>query len=153
MRISDELMWRYLELLSAEDMETINRWRREVAEGINPMEIKMRLASEIVTRYHGAKAAEHAREHFATVSQRGEVPADIPVRDVPTSTAGLTVMQAMKAAELTTSTSEAIRLIKQGAVAIDGERVKDPRQELTAGADVVFKVGKRRFARVRVVKS
>ena len=153
MRISDELMWRYLELLSAEDIETINRWRREVAEGINPMEIKMRLASEIVTRYHGAKAAGRAREHFATVSQRGEVPAEIPVRDVLTSTASLTVMQTMKAAELTTSTSEAIRLIKQGAVAIDGERVMDPRQELTAGADVVFKVGKRRFARVRVVKS
>jgi tyrosyl-tRNA synthetase len=150
MRISDDLMWRYLELLSAEDLETISRWRREVAQGANPMEIKARLAAEIVTRYHGLKAAQHARERFATVSQRGEVPADIPERDVLTATGHITVSQALKGAELTTSTSEAIRLVNQGAVWIDGERVEDPRQELAAGASVVFKVGKRRFARVRV---
>lgn len=150
MRISDELMWRYLELLSAEDLETINRWRRDVAEGTNPMEIKTRLAAEIVTRYHGGEAAERARERFATVSQRGEVPADIPEREVPTATASITVMQVMKGADLTASTSEAIRLVNQGAVWIDGQRVEDPKQKLAAGASVVFKVGKRRFARVRI---
>jgi tyrosyl-tRNA synthetase len=150
MRISDELMWRYLELLSAEDLETIDLWRREVAEGMNPMEIKVRLAAEIVTRYHGGKAAERARERFAVVSQRGEVPVDIPEREVPTETGNITVMQVMKGAHLTASTSEAIRLINQGAVWIDGQRVEDPKQELAAGVSVVFKVGKRRFARVRI---
>ncbi len=150
MRISDELMWRYLELLSGEDLEEINRWRREVAEGMNPMEIKVRLAAEIVTRYHGSKATERARERFAAVSQRGEVPADIPEREVLTTTGHISVSQVLKGAELTRSTSEAIRLINQGAVWIDGQRVGDPRQELAVGASVVFKVGKRRFARVRI---
>ena len=85
MRISDELMWRYLELLSAEDLQTINRWRHEVAQGTNPMEIKTRLAAEIVTRYHGAKAAAHAHEKFATKYQRREIPSDIPEREVTTA--------------------------------------------------------------------
>jgi tyrosyl-tRNA synthetase len=152
MSISDELMWRYVELLSSEDMNTIEKWRREVKEGLNPRDIKVRFAKEIVARFHGSGAAAQAHERFVAQFQRHEIPADMAEREVPTATASITVMQAMKGAELTASTSEAIRLIKQGAVAIDGERVRDPKQELAAGANVVFKVGKRRYARVKVVK-
>lgn len=152
MSISDELMWRYVELLSFEDMKTIEKWRREVKEGLNPRDIKARFAKEIVTRFHGSGAAEQAHESFVAQFQRHEIPADIAEREVSTVTGRITVMQVMKGAELTASTSEATRLIKQGAVAIDGERVTNPRQELAAGANVVFKVGKRRFARVKVVK-
>jgi tyrosyl-tRNA synthetase len=150
MRISDQLMWRYLELLSSEDLETIDRWRREVAEGMNPMEIKTRLATEIVTRYHGSKAAESAHNDFALKYQRREIPTDIPVKKVVTAAPSVSIAYVLKSAGLVGTTSEGIRLIKQGAVSIDGERIKDPKRQLSVGEGGVFKVGKHRFARVAV---
>jgi tyrosyl-tRNA synthetase len=153
MSISDELMWRYLELLSAEDLETIEHWRHDVEQGANPRDIKVRLAREIVTQFHGREAADRANESFVAQFQRRELPQDVPERDVLTATASITVAQALKGAELTASTSEAIRLINQGAVWIDGERVEDPKRELTAGNSVVFKVGKRRHARVSIKRT
>jgi tyrosyl-tRNA synthetase len=150
MRISDELMWRYLELLSAEDLETINRWRREVAEGMNPMEIKTRLATEIVTRYHGDKAAKRAHNDFRLKYQRREIPNDIPVKQVATTAPSISIAYVLKSAGLVGTTSEGIRLIKEGAVSIDGVRIKDPKRQLTAGEGGIFKVGKHRFARVTI---
>jgi tyrosyl-tRNA synthetase len=146
MRISDELMWRYLELLSAEDLETIDLWRREVAEGMNPMEIKVRLAAEIVTRYHGSKAAKRARDDFALKYQRREIPTDIPEKVSPPGS----IPYVLKSAGLVGTTSEGIRLIKQGAVSIDGDPIKDPKKQLAPGDSGVIKVGKHRFARVTV---
>ncbi len=146
MRISDELMWRYLELLSSEDLETINRWRREVTEGMNPMEVKVRLAAEIVTRYHGSKAAKRAHDDFALKYQRRETPTDIPEKVCPPGS----IAYVLKSAGLVKTTSEGIRLIKQGAVSIGDERIKDPKKQLVAGDSGVFKVGKHRFARVTV---
>lgn len=150
MSISDDLMWRYLELLSTEDMRTIERWRAEVGKGLNPRDVKVRLAKEIVTRFHGKRAAEQAHERFVAQFQRHEPPTDIPERVVITADARITVAQTLKAAELTGSTSESIRLVKQGAVSMDNQRVDDPHQELVAGARVLFKVGKRRFAWVSI---
>ncbi len=150
MSISDALMWRYLELLSAEDLQTIEMWRRQVQEGLNPRDLKVRLAKEIVARFHGQEAAERAHERFVAQFQRHEAPTDIPEREVITAGARITVAQTLKAAELTASTSESIRLIKQGAVSMNNQRVEDPQHELAAGARVLFKVGKRRFAWVNV---
>ncbi len=150
MSISDELMWRYLELLSTEDMHTIEQWRTQVEQGLNPRDVKVRLAKEIVTRFHGKRAAEQAHERFVAQFQRHELPTDIPERDVVTAGARITVAQTLKAAELTASTSESIRLIKQGAVSMNNQRVEDPQYELATGARVLFKVGKRRFAWVKV---
>jgi tyrosyl-tRNA synthetase len=150
MRISDELMWRYLELLSAEDLDTIDGWRRKVAEGMNPMEIKVRLAVEIVTRYHGSKAAKRAHDEFALKYQRREIPSDIPERKVATAAPRISVAYVLKSAGLVGTTSEGIRLMKQGAVLFNGERIKDPKQQLAVGDSGVFKVGKHRFAHVTV---
>lgn len=153
MSISDDLMWRYLELLSTEDMRAIEHWRAQVEQGLNPRDVKVRLAKEIVTRFHGKREAEQAHERFVARFRRHELPTDIPERDVVTASARITVAQTLKAAELTASTSESIRLIKQGAVLMDNQRVEDPQYELAAGAKVLFKVGKRRFARVSITQA
>lgn len=150
MSISDELMWRYLELLSFEDVATIAQWRREVASGLNPRDVKFRLAREIVARFHSAAAAEGAQESFVVRFRRGEIPAEMPETEVSSATGGMAVPLLLKEAGLTKSTSEAMRLIRQGGVRIDGERVDDPATEIPAGEDHVFQVGKRRFLRIRV---
>ncbi len=150
MSISDELMWRYLELLSFEDMRTIEQWRGDVERGLNPRDVKIRLAKELVTRFHGEEHAERAHRDFVIKFQRREIPADIPVREVSTAGASVSIAYVLKSAGLVKTTSEGMRLIKQGAVSIDGERIEDPKRELAAGQSVIFKVGKRRFARVTV---
>ena len=148
MSVSDELMWRYFELLSFEDMDTIEDWRRQVAGGLNPRDVKFRLAREIVARFHGAGAAEAAQAHFIARFQKGQVPEDMPELSLPAPAGRLPVANLLKQAELVRSTSEALRLIKQGAVRVDGQRVEDRGLELEAGSTHVFQVGKRRFARV-----
>ncbi len=152
MSISDGMMWRYLELLSFEDMHTIEKWRREVDQGLNPRDIKVRLAMEIVARFHGDKAAEAAHAAFVARFQRGEMPQDIPERELPSATGSMSISHVLKGSGLTSSTSEAMRLIKQGGVRIDGERAVDPTLEISAGKTHIFQVGKRKFARVRVVR-
>ena len=152
MSISDDLMWRYLELLSAEDMLTIDQWRKQVAEGLNPRDIKVRLAMEIVTRFHGREEAKRAYQDFVTKFQKRAIPDDIPEQEVPSATASVSVSYVLKSSGLTTSTSKAIRLVKQGGVRIDGKRVEDPNEEIASGESRVIQVGKRRFARVKVVK-
>jgi len=150
MSVSDELMWRYLDLLSLQPTGVIAGWRREVEEGRNPREVKVELGREIVARFHGAPAAAQAVEAFDARFRRDEVPADLPEMDIAAGPAGLAMPQLLKAAGLVASTSEAMRLIGQGAVKVDGERLEDRSRVLMPGAAVLLQVGKRRFARVKL---
>jgi tyrosyl-tRNA synthetase len=151
MSVSDELMWRYLELLSFESEETLRGWRRDVAEGLNPRDVKYRLAGEMVGRFHGESAAQRAQEAFVARFQRGALPDELPEVRVSAREGGLALANVLKEAGLAASTSEALRLIQQGAVRIDGERVEDRALQIAAGTTQVVQVGKRRVARVSVV--
>ena len=150
MSVSDELMWRYLELLSFESLATIVRWREEVAQGRNPRDIKVLLAQEIVTRFHSRQAAEAALAEFEARFRQGVLPDDMPEASVSASGGSITVPHLLKQAGLVDSTSEAIRMIQQGAVKLDGERVNDKASVVGAGRTVVAQVGKRKFARTTV---
>ena len=150
MSISDDLMWRYFELLSFRPLAEIEGLKRAVAEGRNPRDVKFELAMEIVARFHDQAAAERAREAFIARFQKGALPEDMPELSLPADGEGLPIAQLLKQAGLTPSTSEALRMIKQGAVRIDGERIEDRGLVVPAGSEHVFQVGKRRFARVRV---
>lgn len=150
MSVSDELMWRYLDLLSLQPTGVIAGWRREVEEGRNPREVKVELGREIVARFHGVRAAAQAVEAFDARFRRDEVPADLPEMEIAAGPAGLAMPQLLKAAGLVASTSEAMRLIGQGAVKVDGERLEDRSRLLMPGAAVLLQVGKRRFARVKL---
>ncbi len=148
MSISDELMWRYLELLSAQPMSVIAKWRESVTEGANPRDIKIEFAKEIVTRFHSSQEAEKAHESFVKRFQRGEMPEEIDEITLTTTTGELRVTQLLKQANLVASTSEAQRLIQQGGVKIDGERVEDSTHAIKTNTVHVYQVGKRRFAKV-----
>ncbi len=149
MSVSDELMWRYFELLSFRDMAEIGVWREEVRQGSNPRDIKFELGIELVTRFHGADQATKARDRFIARFQRGAMPEDVPYLSVATGDGGvLPIANLLKAAGLVASTSEAIRMIQQGAVRIDGERIEDAHMTCPSGSEHVFQVGKRRFAKV-----
>lgn len=151
MRISDELMWRYFELLSHETPEAIATRRARVASGENPKVMKEDLAEELVARFHGGEAAAAARDAFNARFARKELPDDIPERDVAVPAAGMPLAQVLKQAGLTASTSESHRMLKQGAVRVDGDRVSDPAMVVTPGAEHLLQVGKRRIARVRAL--
>ncbi len=150
MSISDDLMWRYFELLSDATLEEIAGWRRSVAEGVNPRDIKFRLGEEMVARFHGKAAATRAREDFIARFQQGAMPDEIPEISVVARDTGLPIANLLKDAGLVKSTSDALRLIDQGGVRIDGERVEDRGLSIPAGTVHVFQVGKRRFMRVSV---
>ncbi len=150
MSISDDLMWRYFELLSLRPLREIEALRREVDEGRNPMEVKFELAMELVGRFHGQKAAREAKEAFIARFRRGALPEDMPEAVLRAPSEGLSIAQALKQAGLVPSTSEGLRMLRQGAVRIDGERVHERDTVLRPGATVVLQVGKRRFARVAV---
>jgi tyrosyl-tRNA synthetase len=150
MSISDELMWRYFELLSARSMSEINQWRKEIAEGANPRDVKVKLAQEIVTRFHNSSAAEQAYANFTARFQRHEIPEDLTETVLANNGDALRVTQLLKQANLVPSTSDAIRMIQQGAVKINGERVDDTQCMIAAGESHVYQVGKRRFAKVKV---
>ena len=150
MSISDKLMWCYLELLSFESMTTITKWREEVANERNPRDIKVLFAQEIVTRFHNRAAAEKALTEFETRFKQGVLPEDMPKITVSASTGIISIAQLLKQAGLVESTSEALRMITQGAVKLDGERVIDKALQLQTGAVMVTQVGKRKFARVTV---
>lgn len=151
MSISDELMWRYLELISLRPKTEIEAWRQEVAQGLNPRDIKFRLGEELVTRFHGAKAAKQALTNFVERFQKGAIPENIPELQIPSRDGVLPIGNLLKDAGLTASTSEALRMIKQGAVRIDGQRIEDASLELPASSTHIFQVGKRRFAKVTIV--
>ena len=150
MSVSDELMWRYIELLSFESPQKINARKRAVEQGGNPRDVKFDFAKEIVTRFHGAPAAEAAAADFEARFRRDEIPADIPEVKIAAKGDGLPLSQVLKQAGLTASTSEALRLIEQGGVKINGEKVSDKSLKLARGERCVIQVGKRKFARVSI---
>lgn len=151
MSVSDELMWRYYELLSFESAAAIGRLQQAAAEGANPRDFKIRLGMELVARFHGADAAQQARDGFLRRFASGELPENLAEVTVHARDGRLGVAYVLREAQLVTSTSEALRMIRQGAVRIDGERLADGRREIPAGASHVFQVGKRRAARITVL--
>ncbi|MBI3221926.1 MAG: tyrosine--tRNA ligase, partial [Nitrosomonadales bacterium] len=151
MSISDELMWRYLELLSFRSLAEIAGWRAEVEGGRNPRDIKVLLAQEIVERFHSQCDAEAALEEFEARFRRGALPDDMPEISVTAADGVMAVPQLLKSADLVGSTSEAIRMIQQGAVKLDGERVNDKNDTVSSGRVLVAQVGKRKFARITVM--
>jgi len=148
MSISDELMWRYFELLSFRSMNEIEGFKQEIAAGKNPRDIKFLLGEEIVARFHDGAAAKQARENFIARFQQGAMPEDMPETTLPAPEGRLPIANVLKEAGLTSSTSEALRMIRQGGVKIDGEKVTDTKQEIASGTTHIYQVGKRRFARV-----
>ena len=150
MSVSDELMWRYFELLSFESEATILAWRREIAEGANPRDIKFRLARELVARFHDQAKATKAQEDFIARFQKGQLPEDMPEKTLHSATGSMAISLILKEADLTKTTSEARRMLQQGAVRLDGERITDIGLELSAGASHVIQVGKRRVARITI---
>ena len=148
MSISDELMWRYLELLSFESLATLRKWKEEVAGGRNPRDIKVTFAQEIVARFHDRAAAERALADFESRFKQGEVPKVIPEVTLSTGGEAMPIVQVLKQAGLTASTSEAMRMIEQGGVKLDGEKVSNKALKLSGGGPFVIQVGKRKFARV-----
>ena len=151
MSMSDELMWRYLELLSFESMAVISLWRAEVEAGRNPRDIKVRFAQEIVSRFHDSKAAEAALEDFEARFREGAIPEDIPEYTIEAPENEVPLIQVIKQSGLTSSTSEAIRMIAQGGVKIDGEKVEDKALKLKKGVSAVLQIGKRKFAKVTII--
>jgi len=146
MSISDELMWRYLELLSFESLETIESWKQEVETGENPRNIKFRLADEIITRFHDEAQAKKAQQNFIDRFAKNQIPDEMDEFTLPK---GIKVANLLKEANLVSSTSEAFRMIKQGAVKIDGEKLSDKDFTPDEGTNV-YQVGKRKFARVTI---
>ena len=141
-------MWRYIELLSFESLATIRRWKQEVEAGRNPRDVKVNFAREIVARFHDRAAADKALAEFEARFKQGEIPDNIPEVTLPTGGESILFYQVLKQAGLTASTSEAIRLIEQGGVKMNGEKVSDKALKLTAGGPFVLQVGKRKFAKV-----
>jgi len=146
MSISDELMWRYLELLSFESLKTIESWKQEVETGENPRNIKFRLADEIITRFHDEAQAKKAQQNFIDRFAKNQIPDEM---DEFTFPKGIKVANLLKEANLVSSTSEAFRMIKQGAVKMDGEKLSDKDFTPDEGTNV-YQVGKRKFARVTI---
>lgn len=152
MSVSDELMWRYIELLSLESSTTIQQWKQAVKEGRNPRDIKVKFAQEMVTRFHSADDADDALTDFEARFKRGALPDDIPETIIQTQENALPLTQLLKQTGLTTSTSEAIRLIKQGGIKLDNEKIEDKAIQITQGNTVIIQVGKRKFAKVTITK-
>ncbi|HIN82613.1 MAG TPA: tyrosine--tRNA ligase [Chromatiales bacterium] len=150
MSISDELMWRYFELLSFRPMAEIEALRAEVEGGMNPRDAKFQLAEEIITRFHSAADARQAHANFIARFQKGAIPDEMDELTLDSQDGVLGIAHVLKGAGLTGSTSDAFRMLKQGAVRIDGERVEDRNTTLAAGSEQVIQVGKRRFARVTI---
>jgi len=151
MSISDDLMWRYYDLVSLRAAEDIARLKRECAEGRNPREAKVALAQEIVARFHSRRAAEEALAQFDARFRQGAIPDEMPEVTVHTNGAGMPIAQLAKQAGIVDSTSEALRLIQQHGLRLDGEVVSDKALAVLAGRTVIIQAGKRRFARVTLV--
>ncbi len=146
MSISDDLMWRYLELLSFESLDTIELWKKEVSDGENPRNIKFRLANEIITRFHDSDSAIQAQQNFTNRFAKNQIPDDMPEFNFDS---GAKIANLLKDAGLVSSTSEAFRMIKQGAAKMNGEKISD--KDLTPEpGEAVYQVGKRKFARITI---
>ena len=150
MSVSDELMWRYYDLLSFRASEEVAGYKREIAGGRNPRDVKVLLAQEIVARFHGAAASVDALSDFEARFRQGAIPDDIPEVVLDSVNGALSVAQVLKQSGLTSSTSEALRMIGQGGVKVDGEKIEDKNLAFPARNDFVLQVGKRKFARVKI---
>ena len=148
MSISDDLMWRYIELLSFESLATIRKWKQDVETGRNPRDIKVTFAQEIVARFHNPAAAQKALADFEARFKQGEIPEDLVEIPLATGAEPILLYQVLKQAGLTASTSEAMRMIEQGGVRVDGQKVSDKALKLPPGGPYVLQVGKRKFAKV-----
>lgn len=148
MSISDDLMWRYFEVLSFRSLADIEALRKAVTEGKNPRDAKFELGREIVARFYDETAADEAMQEFVSRFQQGAMPDEIPDVELACTEGRIGIAHLLKGAGLVSSTSEAFRMIKQGAVKIDGERIEDRSLELRAGSTNIYQVGKRKFARV-----
>ena len=151
MSISDVLMWRYFELLSFRPMSEVEQFQRDIAAGANPRDIKFLLAAEIIGRFHNAAAAEAAKQDFITRFARGALPDDMPEIEIELDQSVIGIAALLKQSGLTEGTSDSFRMIKQGAVKLDGEKVTDRGLELTRGSVVVAQVGKRKFKRITLI--
>jgi len=151
MSISDELMWRYFELLSFRPLDEIEGFKKQVEDGTNPRDIKFLLCEEIIERFRDQVAATKAKDSFIARFQKGAMPEDMPEVELIAKDGGLAIGNLLKDAKLVNSTSDAMRMIKQGAVKLDGDRVEDAKLIIKSGTQHVYQVGKRRFARVAVV--
>jgi len=150
MSVSDDLMWRYFDLLSFRSLAQIANFREESEQGRNPRDIKVLLAQEIVARFHSQRAAEGALVEFEARFKQGVLPDDMPEIAVQSTNGGIAIANLLKQAGLVASTSEALRMIDQGGVKLDGEKVSDKALQIKAGTVVVAQVGKRKFGRVSV---
>jgi|TARA_R110000751_G_scaffold12193_8_gene42015 tyrosyl-tRNA synthetase len=150
MSISDDLMWRYYELLSFKPLDVINGYKESIAAGSNPRDVKIDLAKELIERFHDQAAAEAAHQEFINRFQKGAVPDDIAEVEVISDNGEIAIANLLKDAGLVASTSEAMRMIKQGAAKIEGEKVVDNKLVISAGTSAIYQVGKRKFAKVSV---
>jgi len=150
MSISDDLMWRYYELLSFKPIDVINDYKDKIAAGANPRDVKIDLAKELIERFHDTAAAEAAHQEFINRFQKGAMPDDMPEKDVMTENGEIAIANLLKEAGLVASTSEAMRMIKQGAAKIDGEKITDNKLVVSAGTSAIYQVGKRKFAKVTI---
>jgi tyrosyl-tRNA synthetase len=150
MSISDELMWRYIELLSFTSMDEIAGWKANVKAGQNPRDIKVTFAQEIVARFHSKEAAIEALENFQTRS-KGGIPDNVPEVNITIQADTIGILQLLKEASLVASTSEAMRLIEGGGIKIDGERLEDGKKMISKNSEFVAQVGKRKFAKIKVL--
>lgn len=148
MSISDDLMWRYYDLLSFKPIEDIDVLKQQVIEGTNPRDVKILLAKEIIARFHDDEAAEKAHEDFIQRFQKNAIPDDIPECEISLPADGIAIANLLKEANLVASTSEAIRMIKQGAAKIDGEKITDNKLVMSDAGCAVYQVGKRKFAKI-----
>lgn len=151
MSISDELMWRYFELLSFRPTTEIEGFKEQIEQGANPRDIKFLLAEEIIARFHSEAAAIQSRENFIARFQKGAMPDDIEEKQLTAVDGEMPIANLLKEAGLVNSTSDAYRMIKQGAVKIEGEKVESRDLKIKAGTESIYQVGKRRFAKVKLV--
>jgi len=151
MSVSDELMWRYFELLSFRPMSEIEQFKTDIDNGTNPRDIKFILAKEIITRFHDEASAEKSQQNFIDRFKKGKIPDDINEFEMQSTDGSLGIAYIIKDSGMTNSTGEAIRMIKQGAVKIDGEKVVDTKLTVESNTSKVYQVGKRKFAKVTII--
>lgn len=151
MSTSDKLMWRYIELLSFESLDTINLWKQEVEQGRNPRDIKVIFAKEIVARFHSERDAEAALTNFEARFKHGALPEDMPEENLHAEGDGLTIAKILKQTGLTASTTEALRMVEQGGVKLNGEKISDKNLKIKRGTTAVVQVGKRKFSKVKIL--
>jgi len=150
MSISDVLMWRYYELLSFKALEEIESFKTEIEQGKNPRDVKIDLAKELIARFHDEAAAQAAHDEFINRFQKGAMPDEMPELTITAENGEIAIANLLKEAGLVGSTSDAYRMIKQGAAKIEGEKITDKSLVISSGSEAVYQVGKRKFARVTV---